>query len=121
MSQLERIYKLDRMLRREQAPEKREILQTLEISPAQFKRDLEFHEGPARGAGHVRSNLGGCRYSTGDFNLPGLWFSEAEVYSLLLMHSLLEQLQPGFVQDQLEPFEAKLRALLGKPARGVDS
>ena len=42
MSQLERLYKLDRMLRRKQPPKKAEVLATFEISPAQFKRDLEF-------------------------------------------------------------------------------
>jgi predicted DNA-binding transcriptional regulator YafY len=42
MSQLERIYKLDRMLRRKQPPAKREILRYFEISQAQFKRDLDF-------------------------------------------------------------------------------
>src|ERR1700676_3121413 len=42
MSQLERIYKLDRMLRRRQPPKKREVLEAFEISPAQLKRDLEF-------------------------------------------------------------------------------
>jgi predicted DNA-binding transcriptional regulator YafY len=42
MSQLERIYKLDRMLRRKQPPAKREILRHFEISQAQFKRDLDF-------------------------------------------------------------------------------
>jgi predicted DNA-binding transcriptional regulator YafY len=34
------------------------------------------------------------------------------------MHSLLDQLQPGFVQEQLGPFKDRLRALLGRFARG---
>jgi predicted DNA-binding transcriptional regulator YafY len=37
------------------------------------------------------------------------------------MHSLLDQLQPGFVQEQLGPFKDKLRALLGKSGRGTQS
>jgi predicted DNA-binding transcriptional regulator YafY len=67
------------------------------------------------------SELGGYHYAECNFNLPGLWFSEPELYSLLVMHSLLERLQPGVVREQLEPFEARLRALLDKPAPGVDS
>jgi predicted DNA-binding transcriptional regulator YafY len=58
---------------------------------------------------------GGYRY-TADFDLPGLWFKQDELYALLLMHGLIDQLQPGFLQDQLKPFEAKLRALVEAPA-----
>jgi predicted DNA-binding transcriptional regulator YafY len=42
MSQMERIYKLDRLFRRKKPPGKREILEVFEISPAQFKRDLDY-------------------------------------------------------------------------------
>jgi predicted DNA-binding transcriptional regulator YafY len=64
---------------------------------------------------------GGYKYTAEEFNLPGLWFTEREVYSLLLMHSLLDQLQPGFVREQLGPFRDKLRGLLGKSGRGTQS
>jgi len=37
------------------------------------------------------------------------------------MQSLLDQLQPGFVREQLGPFKDKLRALLGKSGRGTQS
>lgn len=121
MSQLERIYKLDRLLRRKSAPSKREILAEFEISPAQFKRDLDFMRERLGAAITFDPATGGYRYSCSDFNLPGLWFSESEVYSMLLMQALLDQLQPGLVREQLEPFEAKLRALLGKSRRGADS
>ena len=42
MSQLERIYKIDRMLRRKQPPSRQQLVNTLEISPAQLKRDFAF-------------------------------------------------------------------------------
>jgi predicted DNA-binding transcriptional regulator YafY len=121
MSQLERVYKLDRLLRRKQPPTKREILREFEISPAQFKRDLDFMRERLGASIAFDSTSGGYRYSTGDFNLPGLWFSEPEVYSMLYMQTLLDQLQPGIVREQLEPFKGKLRTLLGKSRRGADS
>jgi len=121
MSQLERIYKLDRLLRRKQAPTKRDILQTFEISPAQFKRDLEFMRDRLGAAITFEPGTGGYRYSSTDFNLPGLWFSESEVYSMLLMNAVLEQLQPGIVREQLAPFEARLKVLIGNSRRGADS
>ena len=83
MSQLERIYKLDRLLRRKIAPSKRSILTEFEISPAQFKRDLDFMRERLGASITFDSTTGGYRYSSDDFNLPGLWFSESEVYSML--------------------------------------
>jgi predicted DNA-binding transcriptional regulator YafY len=121
MSQLERIYKLDRMLRRKQPPKKRDVLDVLEISPAQFKRDIEFMRDRLGAPVAFDAETAGYRYSNGEFNLPGLWFSEPEVYALLLVQALLDKLQPGIVRDQLKPFETKLRGLLGKSAPGADS
>ena len=121
MSQMERIYKLDRLFRRKRPPSKQEILAMFEISPAQFKRDLEYMRNRLGAPVNFDMEAGGYRYTTEEFNLPGLWFTEREVYSLLLMDSLLEQLQPDFVQEQLGPFKGKLRALLGKSARGTES
>jgi predicted DNA-binding transcriptional regulator YafY len=90
-----------------------------EISPAQFKRDLEYMRNRLSAPVAFDRKTGGYRYTTEGFNLPGLWFTEREVYSLLLMHSLLDQLQPGFVREQLGPFKDKLRALLGESARSA--
>src|ERR1044071_5748240 len=118
MSQMERIYKLDRLFRRKKAPSRREILDTFEISLAQFKRDLDYMRYRLGAPVDFDAVAGGYKYTTEDFNLPGLWFTEREVYSLLLMHSLLDQLQPDFVQEQLGPLKEKLRGLLGKPSRG---
>jgi predicted DNA-binding transcriptional regulator YafY len=121
MSQMERIYKLDRMFRRRSPPSKHEILQTLEISLAQFKRDLEYMRNRLGAPVTFDMQAGGYKYSAGEFNLPGLWFTEREVYSLLLMNSLLDGLQPGFVREQLGPFKEKLRALLGRSGRRTES
>ena len=121
MSQMERIYKLDRLFRRKRPPSKHEILDMFEISPAQFKRDLEYMRNRLGAPVTFDMEAGGYRYTPEEFNLPGLWFTEREVYSLLLMHSLLDQLQPGFVQEQLGPFKDKLRSLLAKSARGTQS
>jgi predicted DNA-binding transcriptional regulator YafY len=121
MSQMDRIYKLDRMFRRKKPPSRREILDMFEISPAQFKRDLEYMRNRLGAPVTFDMEAGGYKYTSEEFNLPGLWFTEREVYSLLVMHSLLEQLQPGFVQEQLGPFRDRFRALLGKSGRGGQS
>jgi predicted DNA-binding transcriptional regulator YafY len=119
MSLMERIYKLDRLFRRKKPASKREILDMFEISPAQFKRDLEYMRNRLSAPVAFDREAGGYRYTAEGFNLPGLWFTEREVYSLLLMQSLLDQLQPGFVKEQLGPFKDRLRALLGESPRGT--
>jgi predicted DNA-binding transcriptional regulator YafY len=91
MSQMERIYKLDRLFRRRRLPSKHEILEMFEISPAQFKRDLEYMRNRLGAPITFDMEAGGYKYIAEEFNLPGLWFTEREVYSLLLMHSLLDQ------------------------------
>jgi len=121
MSQMERIYKLDRLFRRKKPPSRHEIVDMFEISQAQFKRDLEYMRNRLGAPVTFDVQAGGYKYTSEEFNLPGLWFTEREVYSLLVMNSLLEQLQPGFVQEQLGPFRDKLRALLGKSGRGTKS
>src|SRR6516164_337734 len=87
MSQMERIYKLDRLFRRKRPPSKHEILDMFEISPAQFKRDLEYMRNRLGAPVTFDVEAGGYKYGTDEFNLPGLWFTEREVYSLLVMHS----------------------------------
>jgi len=121
MSQMERIYKLDRLFRRKKPPSKHEIIEMFEISPAQFKRDLEYMRNRLGAPVTFDMEAGGYKYTAEEFNLPGLWFTDREVYSLLLMYSLLDQLQPDFVREQLGPFKDKLRALLGKSGRGTQS
>jgi predicted DNA-binding transcriptional regulator YafY len=121
MSQLERVFKFNRLLRRKPPPTKREILYIFEISPAQFKRDLDFMRNRLGAPITFDRATGGYCYSSADFELPGLWFSESEVYAMLLMHALIEQLQPGLVREQLQPFEARLKSLLGKTRRGTAS
>ncbi len=75
MSQMERIYKLDRLFRRKKPPSRREILDMFEISPAQFKRDLEYMRNRLGAPVTFDMEAGGYKYTSEEFNLPGLWFT----------------------------------------------
>jgi predicted DNA-binding transcriptional regulator YafY len=44
--------------------------------------------------------------------LPGLWFSPAELYALLASHKLLSDVQPGWLDEYLAPIIERLRHLL---------
>ncbi|OSM08739.1 putative Helix-turn-helix type 11 domain-containing protein [Magnetofaba australis IT-1] len=45
-------------------------------------------------------------------SLPGVWFNSSEIYALLTMEHLLSNLQPGLLNNQIEPLKARLRILL---------
>ena len=136
---MERIYRLDRLFRRRKPPSKREILEMFEISPAQFKRDLDYMRNRLGAPITFDMEAGGYKYTAEEFNLPGLWFTEREVYSLLLMQSLLDQCSPasyGNSSDRLrtscvrcwaspdagpKAFWSGCRSVQGRSARSIPS
>ena len=120
----ERFYKTQQLLHRLKVVPVRRFLEELEVSPATFKRDLEY----------LRSRLNipivwdreahGYRYdvAAGVQELPGLWFSAQEIYALLTMKNLLENLEPGLLGPHVEPLLARLTAAIGStvhPAEAV--
>ncbi len=46
------------------------------------------------------------------FELPGLWFSAAELHALLAVDKLLTDLQPGLLDEVLAPLRARIRDIL---------
>jgi predicted DNA-binding transcriptional regulator YafY len=59
------------------------------------------------------------RASERPFELPGLWFSTDELQALLILHRHLDQLEPGLLQDQLEPLRQRLDRLLADRRLGT--
>ncbi|HWP94789.1 MAG TPA: WYL domain-containing transcriptional regulator [Gammaproteobacteria bacterium] len=47
-----------------------------------------------------------------DFELPGLWFNSSELHALFVMSELLRQVQPGFLEPELEPWRDRITELL---------
>ena len=113
MSQFERVYKIDRLLRNRIPPTKQKLLTALEVSEPTLKRDLEY----------MRSRLGapitwdratsGYGYAADqpEFSVPGLWFSADEIHALLLIIHIVDQIQPSFLADQMKPFRDRLGAI----------
>lgn len=117
MDRTERFYRIDRLLRTGRPVPFDELREALGISRAQLKRDLAYmrerFNAPIeydRFAGGYRFGkpLGGPRYE-----LPGLWFSAAEIHALLTMQHLLENLQPGLLAARIEPLLERLKKILG--------
>jgi predicted DNA-binding transcriptional regulator YafY len=117
MDRLERFYKIHQLLERKRFVTVDEFLDTLGVSLATFKRDLEymrdrFHapidwDRESRGYHFAKSSADAPRYE-----LPGLWFNPSEIRALLTMQHLLANLQPGLLGPHVQPLLARLRTLL---------
>ena len=116
MSQ-ERLQKMVQLLKTHRVVSRQTFLDRFEISPATFKRDLEY----------LRDRLGapviwdrerrGYRFDMSDdqgdtFELPGLWFNSQEIHALLTMHQLIDALQPSLLTPHIEPLKARIESLL---------
>lgn len=116
MSQIERIYRIHRLLAEGRAPSLQRLMERLEVSRATIKRDLDYLRDRLQAPLAFDRLAGGYRYvyepGQPPYELPGLWFSAEEVHSLLLLQELLAQLQSGVLQEPLKPLEQRLRKLL---------
>lgn len=116
MDRTERFYRIDRMLAAGKPVRLRQFLDTLEVSRATFKRDIEYLRDRFHAPIVWDRNAGGYRYGTRagttPFQLPGLWFSPSEIEALLTMHAMLDGLQPGLLGSQVGPLRARLEALI---------
>jgi predicted DNA-binding transcriptional regulator YafY len=117
MDRTERFYKIDRLLRQQSFVPIGQFLDELEVSRATFKRDIEY----MRSRLHApitwdRERSGYCfekqPQEASRYELPGIWFNASEVYALLAMEQLLEQMQPGILAPRLAPLRARLAQLL---------
>lgn len=118
MTKTARLYKIEMLLRSRGCVSFKSLMDELEVSRATLKRDLEY----------LRDQLGAPieydRFENGyrlaplqrgaRHELPGLWFSERELYALLMAHQLLGELDAdGTVRRQLQPLLERIHQLLG--------
>jgi predicted DNA-binding transcriptional regulator YafY len=94
-----------------------QFLTDLEVSPATFKRDLQYMRDRLQVPIVWDRDAGGYRLSEdahggSNYQLPGLWFSAEEVHALLTMEQLLERLQPGLLGPQMRPLKGRIRKIL---------
>jgi predicted DNA-binding transcriptional regulator YafY len=116
MDRLERFYKIEDMLRNRGVVPLRHFTETLEVSVATFKRDLEQLRD--RFNMTIIWNRGQRGYQldpqSPNRELPGLWFNSAETYALLAFHHFLENIEPGLLTPHIRPLQVRIRKLLEK-------
>lgn len=123
MDRGERFIRITQLLQERTVVTRGEFIADLEVSPATFKRDLEYLRDRLNAPIVWDADAGGYRFEApGDgprFELPGLWFNEGEAYALLMMEHLLASLdQGGFVGAHIAPLRTRLAAIMdgGKPS-----
>lgn len=116
MDRTERFYKIDNLLHANPVVPVGRFLEELEISLATFKRDIEYMRDRLNAPIQWSKADGGYSYMSGvksqQQSLPGLWFNSGEAYALLMMQSLLSEMQPGLLGPHIEPLKARLRAVI---------
>lgn len=123
MDRTERFYRIRQLIHRHRVVPVDRFLSELEVSLATFKRDLEYLRSRMNIPIVWDREAAGYRFDAGADaqELPGLWFSAAEIYALLTMRHLLRELEPGLLGPQVEPLLARLSAAIGSRAHPADA
>ena len=125
MDRFDRIYQLHRLLAgRRVAIPMAALTQDLECSEPTVKRTIaamrNFLDAPIEydreQNGYVYATQDGI---AGNWELPGLWFSAAELQALLALERLLSNLSPGLLADELSPFRSRIESLLSRQEVGT--
>ena len=118
MTKTARVYKIEMLIRNRGHVSFQTLLDELAVSPATLKRDLDYLKDQLGAPIEYDRFLNGYRFGE-EFRgqkheLPGLWFSERELYSLLMAHQLLSELDSeGVISRHLQPLLDRIHQMLG--------
>lgn len=114
MEQTERIYWIKRRLVERSRFTREEVMARFEYSRASFKRDLDYMRDrlnmPIEWSGAAQAYV--LAPGAAVQELPGVWFSAAEVQALLTIEHLLEGLGPSLLATELAPARRRLEQLV---------
>jgi len=121
MANTARLYRIEALIRSRGHISFASLRQELDVSPATLKRDLEYLRSRLGAPIDYDRDLNAYRFATGSaapagprHELPGLWFDEAELYSLLMAQQLLGSLESdGLISRHLQPLLDRIQHLLG--------
>ncbi|MCW8890339.1 MAG: WYL domain-containing protein [Sedimenticola sp.] len=116
MDRFDRIFDLHKLLSAARYPVSRlRIEQELECSRATAKRIIDAMRLYLNAPIKYDRELNGYFYDHADgamYELPGVWFNSSELHALLSVQQLLQQVQPGLLEQQLAPLKTRIEALL---------
>ena len=114
-----RLYRIEALIHSRGSVTFKELIEELEISPATLKRDLEYLRSRMGAPIEYDRDSNGYRFGKDDADggrheLPGLWFNESELYSLLTAQQLLAGLDSdGLLSRHLQPLLDRIHQILG--------
>jgi predicted DNA-binding transcriptional regulator YafY len=93
-------------------------MERLEVSKATLKRDLAYMRDRLNAPIIFDRDLGGYRLEkqtkNTKYELPGLWFNADEIFALLTMQHLLNNIDSGgILSPHIKPLKSRLTELLG--------
>ena len=117
MANTARLYRIETLIRARGHVSLQTLMGELEVSRATLKRDLEYLRSRMGAPIEYDAFLGGYRfgaaYAGPKHELPGLWFDEGELYSLLTAQQLLGSLDSdGLLSRHLQPLLDRIHHLL---------
>ncbi len=120
MANTARLYRIETLIRARGCVSFQALLDEMEVSPATLKRDLEYLRSRLGAPIEYDRESNGYRFAAGHaatagprHELPGLWFDEAELYSLLMAQQLLGSLDSdGLLSRHLQPLLDRIHHLL---------
>jgi proteasome accessory factor C len=116
MDKFDRIFQLHAILASRKTPISLEdLMARLECSKSTLYRAIAVLKDTLRAPVEVDAEVGGFRYAVakdiGTFELPGLWFTPAELQALALMQRLLKDVGGGLLTEHLGPLSTRLDEL----------
>lgn len=123
MDKFDRIYQLHRILSTRRTPiGEAELCERLECSRATMYRLINALRDRLGAPLERLGDPPGLRYAPNAqaaYELPGLWFTEQELQSLLVFHRLLAALEPGLLEEHLAPLRRRIDSLVAHKRLGL--
>ncbi len=122
MDKFDRIYALHKLLSVARYPVPRSrIEQTLECKRVTVSRIVNYMRDFLGAPIEYDPKANGYLYK-GEvelaYELPGLWFTAQELQALVAINKVINDLQPGLLEEQLRPFYKRIDALLQRQQLG---
>lgn len=124
LDRFDRIYQLHRLLAGRRVPISLvDLTQALECSEPTVKRTIASMRDHLDAPIVYDRERNGYYYAaegiSGNWELPGLWFSANELQALLAFERMLSALSPGLLAEELAPFRKRIELLLKRQETGT--